>query len=109
MSVVGHSRPGAIRQQARAALVGQHGGAGVVDRNTPQKRVWCAELVHLSTASVGTVEIIRRTGSSNADPGFRFPQSGPRWPFLSGATGLERLDALGNIGLQVLVEQAVVV
>jgi hypothetical protein len=30
--------------------------------NTPQKRVWRAEIVLLSADGVGTVEIMRRTG-----------------------------------------------
>jgi len=36
----------------------------VADRNAPQKQVWRAEIVLLSAASVGTVEIMRRTGKS---------------------------------------------
>ncbi len=36
----------------------------VVDRNTPQKHVWRAEIVLLSAEGVGTVEIMRRTGTS---------------------------------------------
>jgi transposase len=35
-----------------------------VDRNTPQKQVWRAEIVLLSAEGVGTVEIMRRTGTS---------------------------------------------
>jgi transposase len=34
------------------------------DRNAAQKHVWRAEIVLLSTAGVGTVEIMRRTGKS---------------------------------------------
>jgi len=34
------------------------------DRNTPQKHVWRAEIVLLSAEGVGTVEIMRRTGTS---------------------------------------------
>src|SRR5919112_58258 len=34
------------------------------DRNTPQKHVWRAEIVLLSAERVGTVEIMRRTGTS---------------------------------------------
>jgi transposase len=36
----------------------------VGDRNTPQKHVWRGEIVLLSAAGVGTVEIMRRTGKS---------------------------------------------
>jgi len=36
----------------------------VRDRNVPQKHVWRAEIVLLSTEGVGTVEIMRRTGKS---------------------------------------------
>jgi len=36
----------------------------VRDRNTAQKHVWRAEIVLLSAAGVGTVEIMRRTGKS---------------------------------------------
>src|SRR5713226_8521953 len=36
----------------------------VNDRNSPQKHVWRAEIVLLSADSVGTVEIMRRTGKS---------------------------------------------
>jgi len=36
----------------------------VSDRNTPQKHVWRAEIVLLSADGVGTVEIMRRTGTS---------------------------------------------
>ena len=36
----------------------------VGDRNAPQKQVWRAEIVLLSAAGVGTVEIMRRTGKS---------------------------------------------
>lgn len=36
----------------------------VADRNTPQKHVWRAEIVLLSAADTGTVEIMRRTGQS---------------------------------------------
>ncbi len=36
----------------------------IVDRNTPQKHVWRAEIVLLSAEGVGTVEIMRRTGTS---------------------------------------------
>jgi len=35
----------------------------VADRNTPQKHVWRAEIVLLSADGVGTVEIMRRTGT----------------------------------------------
>jgi transposase len=38
--------------------------AMVVDRNTPQKHVWRAEIVLLSAQGIGTVEIMRRTGRS---------------------------------------------
>ena len=37
----------------------------VADRNTPQKQVWRAEIVLLSADGVGTVEIMRQTGTSN--------------------------------------------
>ena len=36
----------------------------IKDRNTPQKHVWRTEIVLLSAAGVGTVEIMRRTGKS---------------------------------------------
>src|SRR5687767_1055085 len=36
----------------------------VRDRNAPQKHVWRAEIVLLSSAGLGTVEIMRRTGKS---------------------------------------------
>jgi transposase len=36
----------------------------VKDRNTPQKHVWRAEIVLLTTEGVGTNEIMRRTGKS---------------------------------------------
>ena len=36
----------------------------VADRNTPQKHVWRANIVLLSAEGVGTVEIMRRTGTS---------------------------------------------
>src|SRR4051812_25492449 len=36
----------------------------IADRNTPQKHVWRAEIVLLSADGVGTVEIMRRTGTS---------------------------------------------
>src|SRR5438094_8767681 len=36
----------------------------VRDRNTAQKHVWRAEIVLLSAAGGGTVEIMRRTGKS---------------------------------------------
>jgi len=36
----------------------------VRDRNTAQKHVWRAEIVLLSVAGLGTVEIMRRTGKS---------------------------------------------
>jgi len=36
----------------------------VADRNTPQKHVWRAEIVLLSADGVGTVEIMRQTGTS---------------------------------------------
>ena len=36
----------------------------VADRNTPQKHVWRAQIVLLSAAGVGTMEIMRRTGQS---------------------------------------------
>jgi hypothetical protein len=36
----------------------------VANRNAPQKHVWRAEIVLLSAAGVGTVEIMRRTGKS---------------------------------------------
>src|SRR5687767_7704854 len=36
----------------------------VGDRNAPQKHVWRAEIVLLSAAGIGTVEIMRRTGKS---------------------------------------------
>src|SRR5215211_5978005 len=36
----------------------------VRDRNTAQKHVWRAEIVLLSLAGIGTVEIMRRTGKS---------------------------------------------
>ena len=36
----------------------------VADRNTPQKHVWRAAIVLLSADGVGTVEIMRRTGTS---------------------------------------------
>src|ERR1700712_4310445 len=36
----------------------------VSDRNTPQKHVWRAEIVLLSAEGAGTVEIMRRTGTS---------------------------------------------
>ena len=36
----------------------------VRDRNTAQKHVWRAEIVLLSAAGIGTVEIMRRTGRS---------------------------------------------
>ena len=36
----------------------------VRDRNTAQKHVWRAEIVLLSAAGIGTVEIMRRTGKS---------------------------------------------
>ena len=39
-------------------------GVLVRDRNTPQKHVWRAEIVLLSAAGIGTVEIMRRTGKS---------------------------------------------
>ncbi len=35
-----------------------------LDRNTPQKHVWRAAIVLLSADGVGTVEIMRRTGTS---------------------------------------------
>ena len=35
-----------------------------MDRNTPQKHVWRAEIVLLSADRVGTSEIMRRTGTS---------------------------------------------
>src|SRR5215212_2635274 len=38
--------------------------AVVADRNTPQKHVWRAEIVLLSADGAGTVEIMRRTGTS---------------------------------------------
>jgi hypothetical protein len=34
------------------------------NRNAPQKHVWRAEIVLLSAAGLGTVEIMRRTGTS---------------------------------------------
>ena len=36
----------------------------MADRNTPQKHVWRAQIVLLSAADTGTVEIMRRTGQS---------------------------------------------
>ena len=36
----------------------------VADRNTPQKQVWRVEIVLLSADGVGTVEIMRQTGTS---------------------------------------------
>src|SRR4051794_32249343 len=36
----------------------------VAERNTPQKHVWRAQIVLLSAADTGTVEIMRRTGQS---------------------------------------------
>ena len=36
----------------------------IKDRNTPQKHVWRAEIVLLSVAGVGTVDIMRRTAKS---------------------------------------------
>ena len=36
----------------------------VADRNSPQKHVWRAEVVLLTTERVGTAEIMRRTGLS---------------------------------------------
>src|SRR3954462_12446487 len=40
----------------------------VADRNTPQKHVWRAEIVLLSADGVGTVEVMRRTGTSRGWP-----------------------------------------
>ena len=34
------------------------------NRNAPQKHVWRAEIVLLSAEGIGTVEIMRRTGTS---------------------------------------------
>ncbi len=36
----------------------------VGNRNAPQKHVWRAEIVLLSAAGLGTVELMRRTGKS---------------------------------------------
>jgi hypothetical protein len=36
----------------------------VADRNSPQKHVWRAQIVLLTAAGLGTVEIMRRTGKS---------------------------------------------
>jgi hypothetical protein len=36
----------------------------VKDRNKPQKHVWRAHIILLSTAGAGTVDIMRRTGKS---------------------------------------------
>ena len=36
----------------------------VNDRNSPQKHVWRAEIVLLSAAGAGTIEVMRRTGKS---------------------------------------------
>ena len=38
----------------------------VADRNSPQKHVWRAQIVLLSTDQVGTVAIMRRTGKAKA-------------------------------------------
>jgi hypothetical protein len=72
----------------------------VRDRNAAQKHVWRAAIVLLSAEGVGTVEIMRQTGTSKtcvwrwqerfAQKGVagllrdktrpsRFPRSGPRW------------------------------
>src|SRR5215212_8386792 len=34
------------------------------DRNSPQKHVWRAEIVLLTADGIGTVEVMRRTGTS---------------------------------------------
>ncbi|MES0160307.1 IS630 family transposase [Mesorhizobium sp. C268A] len=39
-------------------------GALIRDRNAPQKHVWRAEIILLSSDGVGTVEIMRQTGKS---------------------------------------------
>ena len=41
----------------------------MADRNTPQKHVWRAEIVLLSADGVGTVEIMRQTGTSKTVSG----------------------------------------
>ena len=40
--------------------------AVVADRNSPQKHVWRARIVLLTADGLGTVEIMRRTGTSKA-------------------------------------------
>jgi hypothetical protein len=39
-------------------------GAVVRDRNAPQKHVWRAEIILFPAAGLGTVEIMRRTGTA---------------------------------------------
>jgi len=36
----------------------------IVDRNSPQKHVWRARIILSTAAGLGTVEIVRRTGTS---------------------------------------------
>jgi hypothetical protein len=51
----------------------------VRDRNAPQKHVWRAEIVLLSAAGLGTVEIMRRTGKSKTLDATREPAAVTGW------------------------------
>jgi hypothetical protein len=55
--------------------------ASVSDRNSPQKHVWRARIVLLTTDGLGTNEIMRRTGNGSCEPGSRVccaTRRGPR-------------------------------
>ncbi|SIT58812.1 hypothetical protein BQ8794_60121 [Mesorhizobium prunaredense] len=58
-------------------------GALIRDRNAPQKHVWRAEIILLSSDGVGTVEIMRQTGKSKTCVW--------RWQERFAAEGFERL------------------